>query len=49
MFVPGMAAVTLLSKHIPLNILSTAELEKCKSEVEQGKVIYKNIISLNDM
>lgn len=42
MFVPDMAVI-LLSKHSSLNILSTAELEKCKDEVEQGKVSYQNI------
>ena len=42
MFVPDMAVI-LLSKHSSLNILSTAELEKCKDEVEQEKVIYQNI------
>lgn len=41
MFVPDMAVI-LLSKHSSLNILSTAELEKCKDEVEQGKVSYQH-------
>lgn len=42
MFVPDMAVI-LLSKHSSLNIFSTAELEKCKDEIEQEKVIYQNI------